>query len=80
MDLELEREDFELLKRILTTYISDLRMEIAGTDRLAWRQQMHADENRAKALLERLSEPQPVQTEAAELRIIVRGFFAQVVD
>jgi len=78
MDLELESEDFELLKRILEGYISDLRMEIAGTDKLSWRQSMHADEDRAKALLQRLSEPEPAPAEAAELRIIVRGFIARV--
>lgn len=78
MDLELSREDFDLLKRILESYISDLRMEIAGTDRLAWREKMHADEDRAKELLARLSEPQASEEDAAYLQIVVRGFVARL--
>ena len=58
MALELSSEDFTLLKRVLERYVSDLRMEIAGTENADWRKDMHADEDRAKALLERLSGPQ----------------------
>jgi len=54
MNLELTGDDSVLLKRILQRYISDLRMEIAGTENADWRKDMHADEDRAKNLLERL--------------------------
>ncbi len=55
MDLELSSEDFVLLQEVLERYISNLRMEIAGTENAEWRKEMHTDEERAKSLLARLA-------------------------
>ncbi len=75
MDLLLSGEDFVLLKRVLERYVSDLRMEIAGTENADWRKDMHADEDRAKQLLARLEQPQAASLDdVVELRIVVRGF------
>lgn len=80
MDLELSSEDFVLLKDVLERYVSNLRMEIAGTENADWRKQMHADEDRAKALLQRLNTPQPSAGNANEdgFSIFVRGFLVRV--
>jgi hypothetical protein len=74
MALELAPQDFELLKRVLDRYVSDLRMEIADTDKAEWRKEMHADEDRAKNLLAQLSAAQPEPETQGELRIVIRGF------
>ena len=76
MALELSKEDFALLKNILERYVSDLRMEIAGTDNADWRKEMHGDEDRAKAMLARLDAAQPGSDEghSEEFIIRVRGF------
>ncbi len=78
MDLVLSKDDFVLLKKILETYISDLRMEIAGTDSGDWRKRMHLDEDRAKAMLARLETPQPSEGEGGQFQILVEGFVATV--
>ena len=54
MELTLASEDVALLKRILTQYLGDLRMEIANTDDYEWRESLKRDEERIKALLARL--------------------------
>ena len=79
MDLELSSEDFVLLKDVLERYVSNLRMEIAGTENADWRKQMHADEDRAKALLDRLASARPA-TDGNEdgFSIFVRGFLVSV--
>ncbi len=74
MDLELSGEDYELLKRVLERYVSDLRAEIVGTENADWRKSMHGDEDRAKALLAQLDQAQPSPEHAGELQIVVRGF------
>jgi len=74
VELELSREDFALLKQVLERYISDLRMEIAGTENADWRKAMHADEDRAKAILERLKSARPEAGDAGQFHILVRGF------
>lgn len=74
MDLVLSKEDFVLLKKVMETYISDLRMEIANTDSFDWRQRMHEDEDRAKAILDRLQTPQPAEAEGGRFQILVEGF------
>lgn len=73
MELELSREDFTLLKAVLGRYVSDLRMEIAGTENAGWREEMHTDEDRAKGLLARLDATAEAD-ELEDFRIIVRGF------
>lgn len=79
MDLELSSEDFVLLKDVLERYVSNLRMEIAGTENADWRKQMHADEDRAKALLERLNSARPATSGSEDgFSIFVRGFLVAV--
>lgn len=74
MDLELSKEDFVLLKQVLERYISNLRMEIAGTENADWRKDMHVDEDRAKAMLARLESAKPGEANGQEMRILVRGW------
>lgn len=78
MDIELSAEDFTLLKRVLERFRSDLRMEIADTDKLEWRKEMHADEDRANAILARLDKAEEAGSDASELVIVVRGFVVPV--
>jgi hypothetical protein len=63
MNLTLEPEDVDLLERVLSGRLGDLRMEISNTDSYDFRQDLKADEARLKALLERLRQdreaPQP---------------------
>ena len=77
MALELTREDYDLLKRVLERYISNLRMEIAGTENADWRKDMHADEDRAKALLAQLSGPAFTGRDE-DLVVVFRGFVVQI--
>jgi hypothetical protein len=79
MDLELSKEDFTLLKQVLERYVSNLRMEIAGTENADWRKSMHADEDRAKAILERLGSVKPAGDQNEDgFSIFVRGFVIEV--
>ena len=78
MAIELAQADFELLKRVLERYVSDLRMEIADTENADWRKEMHADEDRAKQLLARLAEPKADDQADEPLQIFVRGFVLQL--
>ena len=50
-------EEAELLGRILTSYLGDLRMEIADTDNPAMRRDLHREEDSIRALLTRLPVP-----------------------
>ena len=54
MELTLGPEDAALLERILSGYLSDLRMEIAATDSAEWRREMKHEEDRIGALLDLL--------------------------
>ncbi|MBI4504623.1 MAG: hypothetical protein HY691_03740 [Chloroflexi bacterium] len=56
MELVLQPAEAEVLKRVLASYLSDLRMEIASTDKLEWRQALKADEVVLTALIARLTE------------------------
>ena len=55
MQLTLEEQDRELLNRILTRYLGDLKMEIGDTDSRTMRAEMHKDEDAIKSMLELLS-------------------------
>ena len=55
MLLEMDEESRGLLTRILTTYVSDLRMEIAATDSPSFKRGLRREEEILKALLEKLS-------------------------
>lgn len=54
MELRLESGEAELLKRVLTSYLSDLREEIGKTESYDLRQSLKRDEEQLKALLGRL--------------------------
>jgi hypothetical protein len=74
VDIELSADDFALLKRVLERHRSELRMEIAGTEKYDWRKEMHADEDRLNRLLAELDRAQEAEEPPAELVIVVRGF------
>jgi len=76
MELTLSSKDFVLLKNILERYVSNLRMEIAGTENAQWRREMHEDEDRAKQMLARLNSAQPAEAGAgpSQFQIMVEGF------
>jgi len=54
MELTLQTAESELLRRILTQYLSDLRMEITDTENFDWRQDLKRDEESIKSLLLRI--------------------------
>lgn len=56
MDLDLSRDDVTLLERVLTSYLSDLRAEIVGTDRYALRKELRLEEQRIRQLFEQVHE------------------------
>jgi len=60
--LILEEQDRELLTRILTQYLGDLKMEIGDTDSRTMRAEMHKDEDAIKSMLERLSSTSSART------------------
>jgi hypothetical protein len=55
--IELAPEDARLLREVLESYLSDLRMEIAGTDSVSFRDNLKKTEAFLKGLLIRLHEP-----------------------
>ena len=62
MQLMLDNDDTILLRRILKSYLSDLRVEISNTDSFAFRQGLKEDEVHIKSLLGRIeaAEPSPL--------------------
>ena len=52
--IELAPEDARLLGEVLESYLSDLRMEIAGTDSVSFREDLKKTEAFLKGLLTRL--------------------------
>lgn len=65
MELALQPEEVALLRRILSNYLSDLRMEIADTERYDLRQELKRDEEMIKSLLARLAAPQVLEQPAS---------------
>jgi len=55
MDLHLEAAEAELLRRVLTSYLSDLREEIGKTEDYDMRQSLKREEEQIKSLIERLA-------------------------
>ena len=53
--IELEASEAEMLRHVLTSYLSDLRMEIADTDRMDFREGLKSREVFLKDLLDRLA-------------------------
>ncbi len=56
MELVMQTEEAELLKQILTNYLSDLRMEISNTDSYDLREYLKSHEATIRALLVRLQQ------------------------
>ena len=59
--LTLEDYDRDMLTRVLSEYLGDLRMTIRDTDNRAMREGMHHDEDSIKAILETLATGKPAQ-------------------
>jgi hypothetical protein len=57
MELKLDDKEAGLLKTILEQHLSDLRMEIADTEKYDWRNEMKKDEETIKSLIARLGAP-----------------------
>lgn len=58
IDMKLTNEEAEELKDVLTSYVSELRMEIADTDKYEFRENLKRKEKFLKDLISRLSENQ----------------------
>jgi hypothetical protein len=54
MRIELRSDEVTMLREILQSYLGDLRMEVAGTDRMEFREQLKLREVFIKDLLGRL--------------------------
>lgn len=57
MQLQLTSEEASLLVEIFTGYLGDLRMEIADTDSLTFKDGLKKKEATLKAILQRLTTP-----------------------
>jgi hypothetical protein len=57
MNVELSETEVELVAKILTNYLSDLRMEIADTDNPDFRRGLRAEEESLRSILARLGAP-----------------------
>lgn len=54
IQIDLTSEKAEMLRVIISTYLSDLRMEIAGTENMNFREELKKKEEFLKELLPRL--------------------------
>jgi hypothetical protein len=59
MELSLAPHESEVLTRVLTSALGDLRMEISNTERYELREGLKADETVIKAILARLGVEHP---------------------
>ncbi len=55
MTLSLTREEAEMLREILDSYLSDLRMEIADTENIRFREELKRRESFLQGILEHLT-------------------------
>ena len=55
--IDLTPDEARALREVLESYLSDLRMEIAGTDSASFRERLKTTEAFLKALISRLREP-----------------------
>ncbi len=55
MTLSLTREEAEMLREILDSYLSDLRMEIADTENMRFREELKRRESFLQGILEHLT-------------------------
>ncbi len=53
--IELSDEEKEALVKVLQSYISDLRMEIADTDRASFREQLKKEKGYLESILDKLA-------------------------
>jgi len=54
MQLELQSNEAAVLKRVLALVLSDLRMEVSGTENYDMRQDLKKDEDVLKSIISRL--------------------------
>lgn len=59
LQILLNPEETELLHRILSSYLSDLRVEIAGTDLEGFKDSLRMEEEFIKRLLREIEEESP---------------------
>jgi hypothetical protein len=59
MELSLQPRESEVLARVLTSSLADLRMEISGTEDYDYRESLKSDEEVIKAILARLGVKHP---------------------
>jgi hypothetical protein len=63
LQISLNAEDSELLHRILASYLSDLRVEIAGTDLEGFKESLRSEEQLIKRLLRQIEDEAPASPE-----------------
>ena len=63
LELDLTPEEVEILRRVLTNDLSDLRMEIADTDRLDFRDRLRERKAVLAKVLDALGGPVPLGIE-----------------
>lgn len=56
MELTLRASEAELLRSVLREYLSDLRMEICGTDSYAMREDLKENERMIKEIINQMEE------------------------
>jgi hypothetical protein len=56
MQLTLESKEVEVLKRVLSQFLSDLRMEVRDTENYDMRQDLKDDEDVLKSIIARLGQ------------------------
>jgi len=56
MQLSLESNEAEVLKRVLSQFLSDLRMEVRDTESYNMRQDLKKDEDVLKSIIARLGQ------------------------
>ena len=56
MHIDITSEEAGMLKEVLETYLSDLRMEISSTDKMSFREEMKEKEDFLKRLIQKLGE------------------------
>ncbi|HRW05922.1 MAG TPA: hypothetical protein P5121_12540 [Caldilineaceae bacterium] len=66
--LELADHEIKILQDIVTYYLSELRMEIAGTDQLAFRENLKGKEQEIKQILATLE--QATRTDPAHEKVV----------
>ncbi|MEZ5144042.1 MAG: hypothetical protein R2726_16205 [Acidimicrobiales bacterium] len=59
MDLHLDDDDVSLLRELLDAAFRDLRMEIADTDNVEYKEGLRSREDRLRALLDQVGGPLP---------------------